>query len=154
MELREKLADLRKKKGLTQAALAEELSVSRQAVSRWEVGAAVPSTENFKCLAELYEVPLEYLLREDGQEPEKREREENQKETASRGMKLLVAWMTALTVGMILLCTVVFVWISSGTDRRENVSRMDELERSRIETEGTFRLDPLKESWICHFGAE
>lgn len=146
MELREKLADLRKKKGLTQAALAEELSVSRQAVSRWEVGAAVPSTENFKCLAELYEVPLEYLLREDGQEPEKREREENQKETTSRGMKLLVAWMTALTVGMILLCTVVLVWISSGTDRRENVSRMDELERSRIETEGTFRLDPLKES--------
>ena len=46
MELYEKLIHLRKQKGLSQLKLAEELGVSRQAISKWEVGTAVPSTEN------------------------------------------------------------------------------------------------------------
>ena len=40
MKLNERLAELRKAKGLTQQDLAEALNVSRQAVSRWEVGTA------------------------------------------------------------------------------------------------------------------
>lgn len=58
----EKLTYLRKQKGLTQSNLAEELNVSRQAISRWEVGTAVPSTDNLKVLSTLYGVPVEYLL--------------------------------------------------------------------------------------------
>lgn len=68
MRLEEKLVHLRKKKGLTQLELAEAMQVSRQAVSRWEVGAAVPSTENLKYLGSLYDVPLEYLLCDDAPE--------------------------------------------------------------------------------------
>ena len=45
--------------------LAEKLNVSRQAISRWEVGAAVPSTDNLKVLGDLYEVPVDYLLNEE-----------------------------------------------------------------------------------------
>lgn len=65
MSLAEKLVTLRKQKGLTQMELAEKLNVSRQAVSRWEVGAAVPSTDNLKVLGELYGVPVDYLLNDD-----------------------------------------------------------------------------------------
>ncbi len=142
MELKEKLADLRKKKGLTQAALAEELSVSRQAVSRWEVGAAVPSTENFKCLAELYGVPLEYLLREDGQEPEKREPPREEGKPASRDRKLLAAWMAAMTLGMMFLCAAVFFLIFSGTEEEKDVISMSELEGIELETDLLFQLFP------------
>lgn len=46
MELKEKLVALRKEKGLTQIAVAEKLNVSRQAISRWESGMALPSTDN------------------------------------------------------------------------------------------------------------
>ena len=60
-----KLVSLRKQKGLTQMELAEKLNVSRQAISRWEVGAAVPSTDNLKVLGYLYEVPVDYLLNEE-----------------------------------------------------------------------------------------
>lgn len=65
MSLAEKLVALRKQKGLTQMDLAEKLNVSRQAVSRWEVGAAVPGTDNLKVLGELYGVSVDYLLNDD-----------------------------------------------------------------------------------------
>lgn len=62
MKLAEKLVSLRKAKGMTQMKVAECLDVSRQAVSRWEVGDAIPSTENLKCLSNLFEIPMDYLV--------------------------------------------------------------------------------------------
>lgn len=62
MELKEKLVALRKEKGLTQSAVAEKLDVSRQAISRWESGVALPSTDNLKSLSALYGVPVDYLF--------------------------------------------------------------------------------------------
>ena len=65
MSLATKLVTLRKQKGLTQLELAERLNVSRQAISRWEVGTAVPSTDNLKILGELYGVSVDYLLNDE-----------------------------------------------------------------------------------------
>lgn len=62
MTLATKLVSLRKQKGLSQMELAEKLNVSRQAISGWEVGAAVPSTDNLKMLGALYDVSVDYLL--------------------------------------------------------------------------------------------
>lgn len=62
MKLKEKLVCLRKEKGLSQLEVAEELNVSRQAVSRWEAGAAVPATDNLRYLSELYHVSVDVLL--------------------------------------------------------------------------------------------
>ena len=67
MELKEKIVALRKEKGLTQLAVAEKLNVSRQAISRWESGTALPSTDNLRCLSSLYEVPIDYLIKEDSE---------------------------------------------------------------------------------------
>ena len=65
MELKEKLVGLRKEKGLSQLELAELAKVSRQAVSRWEVGSAIPSTNNLKFLSDLYGVPIGYFFDEE-----------------------------------------------------------------------------------------
>lgn len=62
MSLAEKLVSLRKEKGWTQMELAGELHVSRQAISRWEVGDAMPGMDNLKILSELYEVSVDFLL--------------------------------------------------------------------------------------------
>lgn len=67
MSLAEKLVTLRKQKGLTQMDLAELLNVSRQAISRWEVGGAVPSTDNLRFLGDLYGVQIDYLLNDDAE---------------------------------------------------------------------------------------
>lgn len=62
MELRERLARLRKERGLTQAALAESLRVSRQAVSRWEVGTSIPTSDNLIALSGLYGISVDELI--------------------------------------------------------------------------------------------
>lgn len=51
---------------LTQEFVAEALGVSRQAVSRWETGAADPSTSNLIALAKLFGISAEELLEELG----------------------------------------------------------------------------------------
>ena len=65
MELNEKLISLRKKNKLTQAQVAEALDVSRQAISNWETGSVLPSTDNLIALSRLYQVPADHLLNDD-----------------------------------------------------------------------------------------
>ena len=74
MKLEEKLVSLRKAKGLSQMKLAEKMNVSRQAISRWETGAAIPSSENLKYLSDLYSVSLDYLLSDSADAPEQNRR--------------------------------------------------------------------------------
>ena len=64
MELNDRLIQLRKENKMTQADLAEELHLSRQAISRWETGVAVPSSENFLELSRVYSVPVDSIMRE------------------------------------------------------------------------------------------
>lgn len=64
MTLGEKITDLRKKRGLSQEDLAITLGVSRQAVSKWEVGDATPDTEKVVALAEYFDVTTDWLLRD------------------------------------------------------------------------------------------
>lgn len=67
----EKLALLRKKKGMTQEELAEALQVSRQSVSRWEMDAAFPETDKLIKLSKLFECSIDFLLNDSIQESEK-----------------------------------------------------------------------------------
>ncbi len=62
MDVAERLTALRKRAGLSQGDVAERLNVSRQAVSRWETGFTVPSTDNLSRLGRLYGVTLDELL--------------------------------------------------------------------------------------------
>lgn len=62
MTLAEKLNSLRTESGLSQSTLAEQMGVTRQTVSRWETGEAVPTGENLRRLGELYGVSVGYLL--------------------------------------------------------------------------------------------
>ena len=61
--LGEALKDHRQRCGMTQEYVAEALGVSRQAVSKWETGAAEPSTSNLLALARLYGIDPGDLLR-------------------------------------------------------------------------------------------
>ena len=62
MDTKEILLDLRAKHGLSQEQLAEQVHVTRQAVSRWETGETVPNTETLKLLSRLFDVSINTLL--------------------------------------------------------------------------------------------
>ena len=61
--LPERLKEIRVARGMTQEFVAEALGVSRQAVSKWETGAADPSTSNLLAIAKLYGISAADLLR-------------------------------------------------------------------------------------------
>lgn len=75
MRFEEKIVELRKAKGLSQEELAEQLGVSRQAVSRWELGNTLPDIPNLVQLCELFSVSADYLVRDEWKSS--REPEEN-----------------------------------------------------------------------------
>lgn len=62
LETAQRLVDRRKAAGLSQEALAAQLGVSRQAVSKWERSESSPDTDNLIALAALYGVSLDELL--------------------------------------------------------------------------------------------
>lgn len=64
MSFGEKLLQLRKEKGYSQEVLAEKLCTTRQAVSKWENGQGYPETEKLLMIGNLFEVSIDYLLKE------------------------------------------------------------------------------------------
>lgn len=65
MKLSEKILTLRKQHGMSQEGLAEKLQVSRQAISRWEMGSAQPDASNLLQLSKLFQVSADYLLNDE-----------------------------------------------------------------------------------------
>lgn len=65
MTFGEKLQKLRKEHGLSQEQLAAQITVSRQALSKWELGSAIPDTENVLQISKIFGVSTDYLLNDD-----------------------------------------------------------------------------------------
>lgn len=63
MNFSEKIFSLRKSRELTQEQLAEKLNVSRQSISKWESGQAMPELEKVIAISELFAVTTDYLLK-------------------------------------------------------------------------------------------
>ncbi len=114
MEFNNKLYELRKKKGFSQEELANRLNVSRQTVSKWEVGESSPDMEKLVAISELFEISLdELVLNKTTQEKEASEHivksemysdfkehvlTEDNKKRARRGLKIV-----GIVLGVILL---------------------------------------------------
>lgn len=124
MELKEKLVALRKEKGLTQLAVAEKLDVSRQAISRWESGTALPSTDNLKCFGALYGVPVDYLINEEtervnSESDSKKENEDRRDhKRLSRG---IVACISVVLIVIVVSCIAISLKEETETIPIENL---------------------------------
>ena len=71
MDFNNRLYQLRKKKGFSQEELANRLNVSRQTVSKWEVGDSTPDMEKLIAISDLFDVSLDNLVmgKEDDAQP-------------------------------------------------------------------------------------
>lgn len=64
MNFAEKLLNLRTRYGYSQEALAEKLNVSRQAISKWELGTTLPETNKVIEISDFFNVSMDYLLKD------------------------------------------------------------------------------------------
>lgn len=69
MEFNNRLYELRKQKGFSQEELAGRLNVSRQTVSKWEVGESTPDMEKLLAISDLFEVSLDELVKGEEAQP-------------------------------------------------------------------------------------
>ena len=102
MNFNEKLLSLRKAAGISQDTLAQQLGVSRQAVSKWELGTAMPETENIIKIAKIFCVETDWLL--EHKVLAKTKIEINHHKT----IKMMCFILYILLVGFMLLCLMLF----------------------------------------------
>ena len=78
MEFNNRLYKLRKQSGMSQEELANRLNVSRQTISKWEVGDSTPDLEKLVAISDLFHVSLDELVT--GEESNKTDEEEKSTE--------------------------------------------------------------------------
>lgn len=138
MKLEEKPVLLRKEKGITQLELAEAVKVSRQAVSKWESGGSLPSTESLRGLSELYGVSVDYLLNEDEDDRALREeREQSPEPVGDRKRKPLIKWAAVVLVVFILI---VLIGVFFAAKREEETIWIDEMRGEEVEPSRNFNV--------------
>lgn len=133
MQLKEQLTSLRKECGLSQSEVAEALDVSRQAISKWESGVTVPSSENLIKLGKLYHVSVDVLVGYTDKAAEvPKETDAPEKELPSvpenggrRRLSKTAKWMLCV-VGALLLAILCYGFITRGDDQ---AVRLDEAEQ-------------------------
>ena len=62
MEFNNRLYELRKQRGFSQEELAGKLNVSRQTISKWEVGDSTPDMEKLMAISDLFDISLDELV--------------------------------------------------------------------------------------------
>lgn len=137
MELKERLVQLRKDHGLSQNDLAEKLNVSRQAISRWEQGTVVPSSDNLIFLSQLYGITLDELICGQTQPKEEHDSEKkvgaiSKENTQSLSKKAWQCKKAALILICILLISAICGLVATFVEKRE-VYPMDTLEKNYID---------------------
>lgn len=127
MTLSEKLQNLRRAAGLSQEQLAEQLGVTRQAVSKWETGEGKPDIDNLLPLARLLHTTVDYLLDDGANQPHAEEPQPQTPPQQSVGRELweqlktfgrrwgwLVGYAIA-AIGAVRFVTTAFILFAGGT---------------------------------------
>lgn len=105
MTLGEKIQTLRKQAGLSQEALAEQVCVTRQTISKWELDQSTPELELLVRLSDIFQVSTDYLIKPElvqpGQQPAPQKRHPPEKLRP-----LLLAVLSALALAAICICLI------------------------------------------------
>lgn len=113
MKLQDKLIELRKEKNWSQEDLAEKLDVSRQAISRWENGTALPDAQNILRISKLFDVTADYLLNDDHEGDMLASADETQTEEVNPPIKkkkpLYLYLIPAICIITLIACVIITV---------------------------------------------
>ena len=105
MNFGDKIQLQRKKKGMTQEELGEELNVSRQTITKWESNQSFPEIKKIIKLSYFFDVTIDYLLKDEIEDEERNviKIEKEEKNIFSTKIKLLIIPLIVSLVGMLIL---------------------------------------------------
>ena len=100
--LGEKLLKLRKEKNITQEQLAEQIDVTRQTISNWELDETLPNTEQLKKISKVFEISIDELLDNEIKRIDKKEENIVRKKVLTKVfIAITIIWIIAATVAFI-----------------------------------------------------
>lgn len=106
MTLGEKIQKLRKQQGLSQEALAEKVTVTRQTISKWELGQSTPDLDFIAQLSDIFSVTSDYLIKEDMIEPDELPYKKRQYRLSERGKRTILVLLSAIALVSICVCLI------------------------------------------------
>lgn len=118
MYFHEKLISLRKARGLSQAELGHQIGVSRQTISKWELGQSFPDFQKLVSLGDYFEISLDALVKDVDVQNVREENESNRKissiyhdvQTVKKAANMLLNFFAAFGVlGIIVLLAIIFL---------------------------------------------
>lgn len=110
MILGQRIKEEREKKGLTQEDLASTLNISRQAISKWELGTAYPDIERLIELSEFFNISLDSLIKGDPDLKESIIIKKGQREMSFWDFMARTGWMMTIAVIWIVGRIIMHVW--------------------------------------------
>lgn len=102
MKFNEKLLELRKQKGWSQEELGFKLNVTRQTISKWEIGDTSPKLEELQCLSQLFELSVDELIGNENvlnRADEKLEKEPKKKSKGKKIFKWILYFILTIYLG-------------------------------------------------------
>ena len=127
--LSEKLYKLRKNSGLSQEQLAEKLNVSRQAISKWESGTAVPESEKLVTISNYFGVSVDYLLKDEEEKVNGTDNSVEEKTKMIAGIIICIAGIVSM-----------IIWGLLSIFRPEASNQMSESSMITIDGNGIFLI--------------
>ena len=118
MKFNEKLIELRKAKGLSQEELGNELGVSRQTISKWELGQSYPDFQKLVLLSDFFNISLDKLIKDIDLDDVRENNSDNEKvskmyedfQTAKTALNYLLNFFAFIgVVGMLVIIALILM---------------------------------------------
>ncbi|MCD8109928.1 MAG: helix-turn-helix domain-containing protein [Clostridiales bacterium] len=106
MTLGEKIQKLRKQQGLSQEALAEKVTVTRQTISKWELGQSTPDLDFIARLSDIFNVTSDYLIKDDMIEPDELPYKKREYRLSEKGKRIILVSFSAAALAAICICLI------------------------------------------------
>lgn len=126
MDLSKRLMELRMKNGLTQGQVADAVGVSRQSISKWELGEAAPGAEKMKKLSEFYGLSVDDLLSDDPIVPESREDRQAPAPVPAKSRRGVIALLLIIAILTMAMVIGYFSQKGGGTEEEIPVGKLQE----------------------------
>jgi len=114
MTLGEKIKKLRKQKGFSQEVLAEKVTVTRQTISKWELGQSLPDLDFIAQLSDIFNVSSDYLIRDEMIEPDELPYKKRSYRLSEKGKHIVLGIVSIAALIAVYVCLICDYFTAEG----------------------------------------